>query len=41
MMNQDESIPDAPCMEYLPTFGPNWWSMLVDILYMDHMEIGV
>ena len=29
--------PDAPCMEYLPTFGHFWGKMLVNIPYMEHV----
>ena len=29
--------PDAPCMEYVPTFGSFVESMLVNIPYMEHM----
>ena len=39
--SQDVAIlphnPDAPCMEYLPTFTPNMAQMQVNIPYMEHL----
>ena len=34
-------IPDAPCMEYLPTFTLNMAQMQVNIPYMEHLGIYV
>ena len=33
--NHQLQIPDAPCMEYVPTFGSFLRQMLVNILYME------
>ena len=35
--NHQLQIPDAPRMEYLPTFGSFLGQMLVNILYMEHL----
>ena len=32
--------PDAPCMEYLPTFGSFLGQMLVNIPHMEHMGVN-
>ena len=34
-------IPDAPCMEYLPTFTPKMAPMYVNIPYMEHLGIDI
>ena len=41
VMNILWSIPDAPCMVYLPTFGWFLGHMLVNIPYMEHMGMGI
>ena len=37
MRTEGTPIPDAPCMEYIPTFGSFIGSMLVNIPYMEHL----
>ena len=36
---RNDPYPDAPRMEYLPTFGSFIGSMLVNIPYMEHLGI--
>ena len=40
MKNGHPPYPDAPCMEYLPTFSPKMAPMYVNIPYMEHLGYG-